>query len=231
MQSVVVEPADVSTTASSSCERVRDAVTGHLGLEAVHESFGHRVIQGVSDRADRGQHAGENVVDRHGRTYPRRRRLLSDTATNAMVTLLGRILPRRTFLEVDEFHALLDTAAELEREPPRGVQGLGRRAMIATLWLAGLRVGELVDQRARPSGSRARVVQTGRRKRPRPARASEITRYLRDELLEYAMDRRARGLPLPSDHFFGIQPRETARPRRFRDRILAVRSSARAQTA
>ncbi len=74
----------------------------------------------------------ETVTDRRGRTYQRRRRPLSNTSINAMITLLGQILqhavdydllgrnpvrvggrsarflkrvrPKRTFLEVDEFH-------------------------------------------------------------------------------------------------------------------------------
>jgi integrase len=53
-------------------------------------------------------------------------------------------------------------------------------------------------------------------------REVEITLYLRDELLEYAMDRRARRLPHePSDHFFGTSTGHRRDPDRFRDRILA----------
>ena len=52
-------------------------------------------------------------------------------------------------------------------------------------------------------------------------REVEITLYLRDELLEHAMDRRARGLPHePSDHFFGTSTGLRRDPDRFRDRIL-----------
>src|SRR5690348_14914732 len=65
---------------------------------------------------------------------------------------------------------------------------------------------------------------------PRPAmpateagvREVEITLYLRDELLAYRMDRRARGLPFgSSDHFFGTATGKRRDPGRFRDRILA----------
>jgi integrase len=53
-------------------------------------------------------------------------------------------------------------------------------------------------------------------------REVEITLYLRDELLEYVMDRRARGLPHGlSDHFFGTTTGRRRDPDRFRDRILA----------
>lgn len=53
-------------------------------------------------------------------------------------------------------------------------------------------------------------------------REVEITLYLRDELLEHLMGRRARGLPHgPSDHFFGTSTGKRRDPDRFRDRILA----------
>ena len=111
----------------------------------------------------------ETATDKRGRSYERRRRPLSNTSINMLITLLGQILqqavdyelidrnpvrvggraarflkrarPERTFLEVDEFHALLDAAAELEAEAPANRKGLGRRAMIATLGLAGSESG------------------------------------------------------------------------------------------
>jgi integrase len=117
----------------------------------------------------------ESVTDKLGRTYERRRRPLSNTSINAMITLLGQFLqqavdyevidrnpvrvggrsarflkrsrPKRTFLEVDEFHSLLDAAGELEAGARRDFQGLGRRAMVAVLGLAGLRISELMDLR------------------------------------------------------------------------------------
>src|SRR5436305_589277 len=110
----------------------------------------------------------ETVTDKRGRTYQRRRRPLSNTSINAMIKLLGQILqqavdyeliprnpvrvgqrsarflprvrPTRTFLEIDEFHDLLDAAGELEVEARSDRQGLGRRAMCATLGLAGFRI-------------------------------------------------------------------------------------------
>ena len=190
----------------------------------------------------------ETVTDKRGRTYERRRRPLSNTSINAMITLLGQILQQavdyelidrnpvrvggrsarflkrartnRSFLEVDEFHALLDAAGELEAEARKDFKGLGRRAMLATLGLAGFRISELMDLRvAQVDLIRSRFkladAKTG-------VREVEITLYLRDELLEHAMDRRARGLPFgPSDHFFGTATGRRRDPDRFRDRILA----------
>lgn len=192
----------------------------------------------------------ETVTDKHGRTYERRRRPLSNTSINSMITLLGQILqqavdyelidrnpvrvggrsarflkrtrPRRTFLEVDEFHSLLDAAGELEAEARSDFRGLGRRAMVATLGLAGLRISELVDLKVAQvdlTRGRFKLVDA---KTEAGVREVEISLYLRDELLEYVMDRRGRGLPHgPADHFFGTNTGRRRDPDRFRDRILA----------
>jgi Phage integrase, N-terminal SAM-like domain len=122
---------------------------------------------------ERGRPVMETATDKRGRTYERRRRPLSNTSINMLITLLGQILqqavdyelidrnpvrvggrsarflkrarPDRTFLEVDEFHTLLDAAGQLEADAPVNRKGLGRRPMIATLGLAGFRIGELMD--------------------------------------------------------------------------------------
>jgi integrase len=95
--------------------------------------------------AARGRPVIETVTDRRGRTYERRRRPLSNTSINAMIKLLGQILqlavdyeliarnpvrvgepgqrflprvkPARSFLEVDEFQALLEAAGYLDTRP------------------------------------------------------------------------------------------------------------------
>jgi integrase len=192
----------------------------------------------------------ETVTDKRGRTYQRRRRPLSNTSINAMITLLGQILqqavdydridrnpvrvggrsarflkrtrPMRTFLEVDEFRSLLDAAGQVEAEARRDRQGLGRRAMLATLGLAGLRISELMDLKvAQVDLTRGRF-KLADAKTEAGVREVEITLYLRDELLEYVMDRHARGLPhSSSDHFFGTSTGKRRDPDRFRDRILA----------
>jgi len=192
----------------------------------------------------------ETVTDKRGRTYERRRRPLSNTSINAMITLLGQILqqaldyelidrnpvrvggrsarflkrvrPNRTFLEVDEFHALLDAAGELEAEARRDFKGLGRRAMVATLGLAGLRISEMMDLRVAQVDLVRSRFKLADAKTEAGVREVEITLYLRDELLAHVMDRQARGLPLaPSDYFFGTTTGRRRDPDRFRDRILA----------
>jgi integrase len=156
----------------------------------------------------------ETVTDKRGRTYQRRRRPLSNTSINAMITLLGQILqqavdyelidrnpvrvggrsarflkrvrPKRTFLEVDEFHALLHAAGELEAEARQDYKGLGRRAMVATLDLAGFRIGEMMDLRVAQVDLRRGRFKLADAKTEAGVREVEISLYLRDELLEHA---------------------------------------------
>jgi integrase len=58
---------------------------------------------------------------------------------------LGPTAPNRSFLEAEQVAALLDAAGELDAESRRGEEHLARRATLATLVLAGLRVGELIE--------------------------------------------------------------------------------------
>jgi integrase len=206
--------------------------------------------QAIRVAEQKGRPLMETGTDKRGRTYRRRRRPLSNSSINMQITLLGQILqqavdyelidrnpvrvgghsarflkrPRqnRTFLEVDEFHALLDAAAQIEREAPPNRKGLGRRAMIATLGLAGFRIGELMDMKVAQVDLQRGRFKLADAKTEAGVREVEITLYLRDELLSYVMDRRQRGLPLgSSDYFFGTAAGRRRDPDRFRDRILA----------
>ena len=217
-------------------DRFRDELAEQAQTIRVAEQSGRRLM--------------ETATDKRGRTYQRRKRPLSNTSINMLVTLLGQILqqavdyelidrnpvrvggpsarflkrarPNRTFLEVDEFHALLDAAGQLEAEAPANRQGLGRRAMIATLGLAGFRIGEMMDLKVGQVDLPRGRFKLADAKTEAGVREVEITLYLRDELLSYVMDRRARGLPLsPSDYFFGTATGKRRDPDRFRDRILA----------
>ena len=195
----------------------------------------------------RGKPIIEEVTDKHGRTYRRRRRPLSNRSINMLLTLLGQILQqacdyeligsnpvrvkgrflkqpkeKKTFLEIDEFHSLLDAAGQLEEEARRNIQGLGRRAMVATLGLAGQRVSEMLDLRVSNVDLHRSRFKLPDSKTPAGVREVEITMFLLDELFAYVADRRSRGLPLgPEDYFFGTSSGRRRDPDRFRDRILA----------
>ena len=175
----------------------------------------------IRQAEQRGKPMMEKVTDKHGRTYRRRRRPLSNRSINMLLTLLGQILQqacdyeliggnpvrvkgrflkqpkeKKTFLEIDEFHSLLDAAGQLEEEARRNIQGLGRRAMVATLGLAGQRVSEMLDLRVSNVDLHRARFKLPDSKTPAGVREVEITMFLLDELLAYVADRRSRGLPL-----------------------------------
>ena len=94
--------------------------------------------------------------------------------------------------------------------------------MIATLGLVGLRISELVDLRVAQVDLIRGRFKLADAKTEAGVREVEITLYLRGELVDHAMERRTRGLPLePPDHFFGTSTGNRRDPDRFRDRILA----------
>jgi integrase len=123
---------------------------------------------------------------------------------------------------VDEFESLVGAAGQLDAEAREDFKGLGRRAMIATLGLAGFRISEMFGLLvAQVDLTRGRF-KLADAKTEAGVREVEMTLFLRDELLEHTMDRRARRLPFgPSDHFFGTAKGKRRDPDRFRDRILA----------
>jgi integrase len=200
--------------------------------------------------AARGRPLIESVTDVRGRIYERRRRALSNTSINAMIGLLGQMLqqavdheliarnpvriggrsgrflprskPSRTFLEIDEFHSLIDGANELDVEARQEYQGIGRRAMLAGLALSGLRIGELLDLLVAHVDFVRQRLRVADAKTEAGVREVEMTLFLRDELLAYFLGRKQRGLPCAADdYFFGTNSGKRRDPNRFRDRILS----------
>jgi integrase len=198
----------------------------------------------------RGRPLIEVVTDRRGRTYKRRRRPLSNTSINAMIGLLGQILqqavdyelvprnpvrvggrssrflprvkPSRSFLEIDEWHALLDAAGQLDAEARSNLKGIGRRPMIAALGLGGFRISELLDLRWGQVDTERSRFKVADSKTDAGIREVEMTLYLRDELLAYAAGRRERGLTREhDDFFFSTSTGKRRDDDRFRDRILS----------
>jgi integrase len=93
--------------------------------------------------------------------------------------------PRRTYLDTAaQIQALLDGAAELDRDAHRDRRHIERRVMIATLVFAGLRIGELCGLRWRDVDLDAGWLQVGeaktdagtRRIKVRGALIAELTR-------------------------------------------------------
>ena len=142
----------------------------------------------IRDAAADGRPLAEEITDKRGRTFIRTVRPLSARAINMTVTLLAAILesaverelitrnpakgkrrrvreraPARSHLEeAAQIEALLDAAGELDRDAQEQGKHIQRRAMIATLTFAGLRIGELLALRWRDVEPRGRVAD-GRR--------------------------------------------------------------------
>ena len=133
---------------------------------------------------------------------------------------LPTVKAARTFLEVDELHALLDAAGELDVSA-RADRRIGRRAALAALGLAGFRISELCDMRcSQVDLARARF-KLPDAKTVKGIREVEMTLWNRSELVRHREQRLRDGFPMgPDDHFFGVKGGGRRDPDRFRDRVL-----------
>jgi integrase len=126
--------------------------------------------------------------------------------------------PRRTYLHTaDEIAALLDAAGELDRKARRDRQHVPRRAMLAVLVLAGLRIGELCALRWRDVDLAAGWLTVGEAKTDAGLRRVKLRGALRDELLAV----RARSTEPHPDAF--VFATSTGRPpgrENIRNRVL-----------
>ena len=149
-------------------------------------------------------------VDRYRQSKVREAKL-STTSINKTITRLGQVLelaeeygyvdrnvargrrrrlrattPPRTYLDrAEQVEALLDAAGELDANAREDYKGLGRRALLTTLALGGLRIGEALALRWRDldlAGGRLRV---GEAKTDAGVREVELLPVLRDELAEH----------------------------------------------
>jgi integrase len=168
---------------------------------------------------------------------------LSPRSINMTVTLLGMILegavereliarnpakgrgrrvreraPRRSYLETAaQIEALLDAAGELDREAHPACRHIERRAMLATLTFAGLRIGELCALRWRDVDLAAGWLHVGEAKTDAGRRHVKLRGALRDELVAV----RARQSQATPDGFvFPTLPGGRPSPNNFRSRVL-----------
>ncbi len=203
----------------------------------------------IRDAQARGKPLVETVKRASGGSYKRRKRPLSNTSINSILALLSQILqracdygyidrnpmkvgerrdrflptvkPSRTFLEIDELHALLNTAGELDASARRD-RRIGRRAALATLAMCGLRISELCDLCCRQVDLERSRLKLPDAKTPKGVREVEITAWLAHELRHHREQRLQDGFPMRSnDHFFGTKTGCRRDPDRFRDRVLA----------
>jgi integrase len=105
--------------------------------------------------------------------------------------------------------ALLDAAGELDRDAPRGRRHVHRKAMIATLTFAGLRIDEMLGLRWRDVDLHAewlhvrgtKTAEADRRVRIRPALAAELNAIRGDQDRDAYVFATATGAKLGPDNF------------------------------
>jgi integrase len=157
----------------------------------------------------RGKPVMDEYVDRHGCKRRRRRRPLSAVSINKTITRLGQILevavereliprnpakvggkrrrlraakPARVYLDrAEQIAALLHAAGELDHEARSNGQ-IARRALLATLTFAGLRISELLDLEWRDVDLAAGRLRVRHSKTDAGNRYVDLLPVLRDEL-------------------------------------------------
>jgi integrase len=114
--------------------------------------------------------------------------------------------------------ALLDAAGELDRDARRDRRHIPRRAMLATLVLAGLRIGELLGLRWRDVDLTAGRIIVRASKTDAGVRTVDMLPALRDELLSLKAATRR---PDANALVFGTRAAHTQSPSNVRNRVLA----------
>ena len=112
--------------------------------------------------------------------------------------------PRRTYLETEQVLAVLDAGGELDREANGRYERNGRRAIMATLILTGLRAGELCDLRWLDVDLTNRKLYVRDSKTQAGIRVVPISGFLHEALSDY------RAHAVESEYAF---PTATGRPR------------------
>lgn len=149
-------------------DRYREAKVREGRLSPRSINMGLTLLGQILDLADERE-----LIDRNPlRVNPKRRRLRASK-------------PARAWLDrAEQVAALLDAAGELDREARADRQGIGRRAMLATLTFAGLRIGELCALRWRDVDLAAGRLRVAASKTDAGVRYVELLPVLRDLLAE-----------------------------------------------
>ncbi len=128
--------------------------------------------------------------------------------------------PRRSYLETAaQIEALLDAAGELDRMAYTACQHVERRAMLATLTFAGLRISELCALRWRDVDLAAGWLHVGESKTDAGRRRVKLRGALRDELLAV---RARRSQAAAEAYMFSTLKGGRPSPNNIRSRVLKV---------
>jgi len=130
--------------------------------------------------------------------------------------LLKEDKPRRTYLQPEQVATLLSAAGKLDAEARKGDTGR-RRPLLATLTLAGLRIGEALDLRWRDMNLNARRLRITAAKTDAGVREVDVTPALQRLLTEY----RARSpYSRPGDFVFPTSEGKRDNPSNVRNRFM-----------
>jgi integrase len=146
-----------------------------------------------------------------------KRKLIDRNAAKDKDLRVKERAPTRSYLDsAAQIMALLDAAGELDANAPKDRRHVERRAMLATLIFAGLRIGELCALRWRDLDLAAGWLHTGS-KTDAGERKVKIRGALRDELL--ALRGRHQDAP-QSAYVFATRSGGPMSPDNFRNRVL-----------
>jgi integrase len=127
---------------------------------------------------------------------------------------------QRSFLEADQARDMLDAASSLEAEARRDYK-IGRRAIVATLLLAGLRREELCALTVGDLDLHHARLRVADAKTEAGIREVELTMWLVDELRAHLQMLQAHGLPMgPNAWLFPTATGGQRDPDRLNDRII-----------
>jgi integrase len=146
------------------------------------------------------------------------RKLIDGNPAKGKARRVRERAPARSYLDAaGQIVALLDAAGELDRKAPCGRRHVERRAMIAVLVFAGLRISELCALRWRDVDLAAGWLTVGESKTDAGRRRVKVRGALRDVLLEL------RGRHQDADqgaYVFGTSRGGRQSPDNFRSRVL-----------
>jgi len=131
--------------------------------------------------------------------------------------LLKESKPSHSYLQPEQVAALLGAAGELDAENRTGIHR--RRALLATLALAGLRIGEALDLRWRDVSLDGRWLRVAASKTGAGIREVDLTPSLRDLLAEH---REGNSFTNPTDFVFATREGHRDNPSNVRNRLLAA---------
>jgi integrase len=218
-----------------------------LTVSEVERYAANKLAEGekIRNAAAAGKPITEKVTDQRGRTFERPVQPLSPRSINATITLLAQILdaavdrdligrnvargrgrkvreraPRRSYLETAaEIAALLDAPGKLDSDAREDRQHVGRRAILATMTFAGLRIGELCALRWRDVDLASGWLRVGDAKTDAGRRRVKVRGALRDELLTA---RAARASTDPDTYVFATRTGGQPSGDNIRARVLNV---------